>query len=129
MIADYLQRSVRYGSIGTERFSSEDKFLAWAEQLRAKGRTLAILFDSTGELLSSEDLSTLIADSGTQGTQHLIFAIGPADGWSKAARSTAKRLIAFGRITLPHELALAIAAEQIYRALTIQSGHPYHSGH
>jgi len=37
--------------------------------------------------------------------------------------------VAFGRITLPHELAAVVAAEQIYRALTILAGHPYHTGH
>jgi 23S rRNA (pseudouridine1915-N3)-methyltransferase len=38
-------------------------------------------------------------------------------------------LLSFGAITLPHELARAVLAEQIYRALTILAGHPYHSGH
>jgi 23S rRNA (pseudouridine1915-N3)-methyltransferase len=63
------------------------------------------------------------------GTQQLVFAIGPADGWSPAALARADRTVAFGRITLPHELAATVAAEQIYRALTIRAGHPYHSGH
>ena len=63
------------------------------------------------------------------GAQSLIFAIGPPDGWSPAAIAVASRRIALGRITLPHELAAVVAAEQIYRALTIRAGHPYHSGH
>ena len=58
-----------------------------------------------------------------------LVAIGPADGWSDAALAAATRTVAFGRITLPHELAAVIAAEQLYRALTILAGHPYHSGH
>ena len=44
-------------------------------------------------------------------------------------RTRAAHIVSFGRITLPHELARAVAAEQIYRALTILAGHPYHSGH
>ena len=59
----------------------------------------------------------------------ILFAIGPADGWSSTALAHAARSFSFGRITLPHELARAVAAEQIYRALTILAGHPYHSGH
>ena len=58
----------------------------------------------------------------------LVLGIGPADGWS-AALKRADLSLAFGRITLPHELAAVVAAEQIYRALTILAGHPYHTGH
>ncbi len=58
-----------------------------------------------------------------------MLAIGPADGWSTAARARAGLLLSFGAITLPHELARVVLAEQIYRALTILAGHPYHSGH
>ncbi len=63
------------------------------------------------------------------GTQTLVLAIGPADGWSDGARARASLLLSFGAITLPHELARAVLAEQIYRALTILAGHPYHCGH
>jgi len=59
----------------------------------------------------------------------LVLAIGPADGWSPAARARADLLLSFGRITLPHELAAVVAAEQLYRALTIRAKHPYHCGH
>jgi 23S rRNA (pseudouridine1915-N3)-methyltransferase len=58
-----------------------------------------------------------------------VLAIGPADGWSDAARARAGLLLSFGSITLPHQLARVVLAEQIYRALTILAGHPYHSGH
>jgi 23S rRNA (pseudouridine1915-N3)-methyltransferase len=61
--------------------------------------------------------------------QLLVVGVGPADGWSRAALGRADRTVAFGRITLPHELAAVIAAEQIYRALTIRARHPYHSEH
>ena len=64
-----------------------------------------------------------------EGTQRLVFAIGPADGWSAAARQRANLLFSFGRLTLPHQLARVVLAEQVYRALTILAGHPYHSGH
>ena len=58
-----------------------------------------------------------------------MLAIGPPDGWSTAAHSSAKLLLSLGAMTLPHELALVILAEQTYRALTILAGFPYHSGH
>jgi 23S rRNA (pseudouridine1915-N3)-methyltransferase len=59
----------------------------------------------------------------------MVFAIGPADGWSVNARDQANLLLSFGRITLPHQLARVVLAEQVYRAFTILAGHPYHSGH
>ena len=61
--------------------------------------------------------------------EHIVLAIGPADGWSAPARARASLLLSFGPITLPHELARVVLAEQLYRALTILAGHPYHSGH
>ena len=62
-------------------------------------------------------------------TSVTVFAIGPADGWSSVARQRANLLFSLGRITLPHQLARVVLAEQVYRAFTILSGHPYHSGH
>ena len=90
---------------------------------------MLILCDSRGEPLSSEELAGRLGRLRDSGTQLIVLAIGPADGWSDAARSRAQLTIGFGRITLPHELARVVLAEQIYRALTILAGHPYHSGH
>ena len=61
--------------------------------------------------------------------QQLVFAIGPADGFSDIARKSASKLISFGKMTLPHELARVVLLEQLYRAFTIIRRHPYHSGH
>jgi 23S rRNA (pseudouridine1915-N3)-methyltransferase len=88
-----------------------------------------ILLDSRGKQLSSEDLAALLGRHRDSATQNLVFAIGPADGWSSETRARANLLLSFGPITLPHELARIVLAEQLYRALTILAGHPYHSGH
>ena len=61
--------------------------------------------------------------------QHIVFCVGPADGWSDAARKRAQLLLSLGPFTLAHALARLVVAEQIYRAFTILTGHPYHSGH
>ena len=63
------------------------------------------------------------------GAQQIVFAIGPADGWSEDARKRATLLLSLGSFTLAHALARLVLAEQIYRACTILTGHPYHSGH
>ena len=98
---------------------------------RLAGRTKPhlILLDSLGKQFTSEELAAYIGKLRDAGQQNLIFAVGPADGWSTAAKSRASLILSFGKITLPHELARTILAEQVYRALTILAGHPYHSGH
>jgi 23S rRNA (pseudouridine1915-N3)-methyltransferase len=64
-----------------------------------------------------------------EGTQQIVFAIGPANGWSEAARARAQLLLSLGPMTLAHSLARLVMAEQIYRAYAILTGHPYHAGH
>jgi 23S rRNA (pseudouridine1915-N3)-methyltransferase len=125
----YLERATRYTPCTFRVFPTEAKLLDFIADAATRTRPALLLADSRGQQLTSEDLATTLGSFQDAGTQHLILAIGPADGWSPAAFARADRTLAFGRITLPHELAAVIAAEQLYRALTIRAGHPYHSGH
>jgi 23S rRNA (pseudouridine1915-N3)-methyltransferase len=129
MTADYVTRISRYISFEKKDFDSEDEFLEWLA--RQSGRTSAYvsLLDSRGKQLSSEEIAQAIGQIRDSGTQRLVFAVGPADGWSERARARANLLLSFGRITLPHQLASIVLTEQLYRAFTILAGHPYHSGH
>jgi len=82
-------------------------------------------------LLTSEALAVRFEKLIDSGTRKLQIAIGGPDGFSE---SEMKRLApdlrwSFGLLTLPHELAAVVAAEQIYRALTIIRKMPYHLGH
>ena len=94
----------------------------------ARARLVAL--DERGELLSSEDLARKVIGAHEQhgGGNPLCFAIGGADGFGAEARARADRLLAFGRITLPHRLVRVVLAEQIYRAYSILRGEPYHRG-
>jgi len=129
LLALYLDRAARYIPTTTRTFPTEAALLTFVAEAAARTRPVLLLADSRGQQLTSEDLATTFGTFQDNGIQQLILAIGPADGWSPAALARADRTLAFGRITLPHELAAVIAAEQIYRALTIRAGHPYHSGH
>jgi len=126
---EYLKRITAYESCAAEAFRSEEALLDWLD--RQKGRTapVAVLLDSRGRQMSSEALAAWIGARRDEGIQHTIFAVGPADGWSDAARKKAQLLLSLGPMTLAHSLARVVIAEQIYRAYTILSGHPYHSGH
>jgi 23S rRNA (pseudouridine1915-N3)-methyltransferase len=88
-----------------------------------------VLLDSRGRQMTSEAFAAWLGARRDQGTQHIVFAIGPADGWSQAARDRAQLLLSLGPMTLAHSLARLVMAEQLYRAFTILSGHPYHTGH
>jgi 23S rRNA (pseudouridine1915-N3)-methyltransferase len=82
--------------------------------------------DEKGTSLTSEDFARDLAKLREDGTSALAFAIGGADGLDESLRQRANRLIAFGAMTLPHQLVRGLLLEQIYRATTILSGHPYH---
>jgi 23S rRNA (pseudouridine1915-N3)-methyltransferase len=129
LFQDYLARANRYLPCEHRTFPAEAKLLAFLDDSTARTRPVLLLADSRGQQVSSAELAALLGSYQDNGAQHIIFAIGPADGWSPATLQRADRTVAFGRITLPHELAAVVAAEQIYRALTIRAGHPYHSGH
>jgi 23S rRNA (pseudouridine1915-N3)-methyltransferase len=125
----YIERSRRYLPCEHRVFANEAALLRSLQESTGRTRPILLLADSRGDQFTSEDFAALLGRIQDDGAQSLIFAIGPPDGWSKSALSLASRSISFGRITLPHELAAVVAAEQIYRALTIRAGHPYHSGH
>ncbi|HEX9199581.1 MAG TPA: 23S rRNA (pseudouridine(1915)-N(3))-methyltransferase RlmH [Acidobacteriaceae bacterium] len=132
LAAGYLARATRYLPCESQTHTSEAALLASLDRsARQSTRTarVLILLDSRGKQLSSEEFAAHLGRLRDSGTQSVVLAIGPADGWSPAARARASLILSFGPITLPHELARAVLAEQIYRALTILAGHPYHSGH
>ena len=129
LLDHYLDRATRYTPTAARTFPSEAALLAFVAAASARTRPVLLLADSRGQQLTSQELAATLGGFQDNGIQQLILAIGPADGWTPAALARADRTIAFGRITLPHELAAVVAAEQIYRALTIRAGHPYHSGH
>ena len=125
----YIERSRRYLPCEVCNFATEAALLRFVEQTAGRTRPQLLLADSRGHQTTSEELAATLGRAQDDGVQSVVLAIGPADGWSPAALAAATRTVAFGRITLPHELAAVVASEQIYRALTIRAGHPYHSGH
>ncbi len=129
LLAKYVARVQRYVPVSTEVFASETRFTAWHIRQTAKAGALLVIMDSGGNQMTSSEFARLIRTQQDSARRHIIFAVGPADGWSGDTLARADMTIAFGRITLPHELALVILAEQVYRALTILAGHPYHTGH
>lgn len=138
LFTDYCQRIRHTAPCTAENTATEDKFLAALERgLAGSGTTrtrpMLVLLDSRGRQFSSEQFAQWIGRQRDEGTQRLAFAVGPANGWSAAAMAALQQrtglLLSLGPMTLPHELAAVVLAEQIYRAFTILGGHPYHLGH
>lgn len=88
--------------------------------------SVLILLDERGEHLSSEAFSARLGRLRDSGQRQAIFALGGADGHHPDLTARALQSLAFGRMTWPHQLARIMLAEQLYRASTILSGHPYH---
>ena len=129
ILAEYVQRTILYSQCESQLFDNEVALLDWLDNQAGRTAAYAILLDSGGKQYSSEEFAGRIGQLRDEGTQRLVLAIGPADGWSAAARQRADLLLSLGRMTLPHQLARVVLAEQVYRAFTILAGHPYHSGH
>ncbi|MDZ7602980.1 MAG: 23S rRNA (pseudouridine(1915)-N(3))-methyltransferase RlmH [Hoeflea sp.] len=85
-----------------------------------------ILLDERGKTPDSPGFAALLARLRDEGRRDLVLAIGGADGLDPDLRAGADAVISFGRMTWPHQLVRILAAEQLYRAVTILSGHPYH---
>jgi 23S rRNA (pseudouridine1915-N3)-methyltransferase len=129
LLAEYIERAAHYSPCESQIFESEAAFLNWLDRQRGRTSAYAILLDNRGQQYTSEEFSAQLGRIRDEGAQRLVLAIGPADGWSAATRERANLLLSLGWITLPHQLARVVIAEQVYRALTILAGHPYHSGH
>ena len=100
---------------------------------REGGRILAvtegyrlIAFDLGGRALSSVDLAARVLDWEEQAPQRTAFVVGGAEGLAPSVLERAETALSLGPLTLPHQLARVVAAEQLYRALTINRGLPYH---
>lgn len=129
LVDEYLKRCQRFTPVTLESYRTEALLFEALARRAARSAPYLVLLDSGGRALTSPEIAQVFGQQQDTGTQDLVLAIGPPDGWSGASLERARLRLAFGAITLPHELAVVIAAEQVYRALTILAGHPYHGGH
>ena len=134
---EYLKRIARYVQVEGQALRDEAALLqlcgraasAKTSKTASSGKSTLVLLDSRGKQFSSEEFARFLGDYQDRNPLPLVFAVGPADGFSEGVRSMAQHTISLGAMTLAHELARIVLLEQIYRAFTILKGHPYHSGH
>lgn len=87
-----------------------------------------VLLDSRGENLDSNGFATQLTKWRANGRPAVAFLIGGADGLAAGLHEKAELRLSFGTATWPHQLVRVMLLEQLYRATTILSGHPYHRG-
>jgi 23S rRNA (pseudouridine1915-N3)-methyltransferase len=129
LTAEYLKRLSRYAACDAQELASEAALLKLVEKSTSRKPPVLVLLDARGQQLASEEIANFLQYHQGHDTQELLFAVGPADGWSDATRAAASNILSFGKVTLPHELARVVLLEQLYRGFTILKGHPYHGGH
>lgn len=85
-----------------------------------------IAMDERGAMPDSEAFSDMLKRRRADNVSAVVFVIGGPDGLAAEVRAKAHDVFCFGRMTMPHQIVRALVFEQLYRATTILSGHPYH---
>jgi len=125
----------RSGPAGSKAFKSPAAHSLFSEYASRIGKFCPWLWlcdrGPGSRVLSSEELSRALGALLGGGARSLEIGIGGPDGFSKETLASLKPDLrwSFGPLTLPHELAAVVAAEQVYRAWAILRGLPYHAGH
>jgi 23S rRNA (pseudouridine1915-N3)-methyltransferase len=89
-------------------------------------RASAVILDERGATMNSASFAVHLQDWRAQDKPAVVFIIGGADGLAPSLRQRADLALAFGTLTWPHQLVRIMLLEQLYRAVTILGGHPYH---
>lgn len=130
---EYATRLRRYHKLQVSRVSGKTQALESEAIRKAAGKAPLILLDPRGRQFTSEGLSAYLDARALGGTGELALAVGGPEGHTDELRasvlqSSADALWSLGELTLPHDLAMVVLAEALYRAATISAGEPYHRG-
>jgi 23S rRNA (pseudouridine1915-N3)-methyltransferase len=119
MAEEYIKRSTRFAKCEMREIDPR-RFDLWSKHASAS----KVLLDPAGRALDSAGFTSLIEKSERDG-RDMVLLIGGADGIPEEWKARADLLVGLSPMTMPHELARVVLAEQIYRALTALRGHPY----
>ena len=132
-IREYEKRLSRFCSVNiievpeaTKFTNLEQKSEAEGELLLAKASGIIVALDGRGKMLSSTEIAEFVKEKEVFGNSVMTFIIGGSNGLSDAVLKKADLVLSFGKITFPHQLFRVVLMEQIYRAITIIEGLPYH---
>ena len=123
LIDDYVARIRHYAEI--EITELRDAGPAALRKLKLDSSATIVLLDAAGKQFTSQQFAKWLGDLRDRGVRELAFLCGDAEGFPAELRAGAKQKISLSTLTMPHEFARVVLAEQIYRAFAILAGHPY----
>jgi 23S rRNA (pseudouridine1915-N3)-methyltransferase len=123
LIDDYIAR-IRH-HVDIEVTELRDAGPTAFRKLKLDSSATIVLLDAAGKQFTSQQFAKWLADLRDRGTRELVFLCGDAEGFPADVRAAAKHKLSLSTLTMPHEFARVVLAEQIYRAFAILAGHPY----
>ncbi|MGH9574559.1 MAG: 23S rRNA (pseudouridine(1915)-N(3))-methyltransferase RlmH [Candidatus Acidiferrales bacterium] len=123
LIDDYASRIRRYADL--EITELRDASPAALRKLKLDSSATIVLLDAAGKQFTSQQFAKWLRDLRDRATRELVFACGDAEGFPDDLRTKATHKLSLSSLTMPHEFARVVLAEQIYRGFAILAGHPY----
>ena len=123
LIEDYAARVKRYAEIEIVEF--RDGSPAALRKLKIEPSATVVMLDAAGKQFTSQQFAKWLGELRDRGTREVVFLCGDAEGFPDELRASAKQKISLSTLTMPHEFARVLVAEQSYRAFAILAGHPY----
>ena len=123
LLDDYIRRIKHYAEI--EMLALRDGGSSAFRKMKIGSSATVVLLDAGGKQFTSNEFACWLGDLRDRGTRELIFLCGDAEGFPEDVRNMTRQKVSLSTLTMPHEFARVVLAEQIYRAFAILSGHPY----
>lgn len=123
LVDDYVARICHYAEIEINEL--RDATPAALRKLKLDPGAVGVLLDADGKRFTSNQFARWLGELRDRGTRELAFLCGDASGFPDELRAAAKEKISLSTLTMPHEFARVVLAEQIYRGFAMLAGHPY----
>jgi len=123
LLDDYAARIGRYADVRIIELREASP--SALRKIKLDPASLFVLLDAAGKQFTSQEFAAWLGDLRDRGAREIVFLCGDAVGFPDAIRAKTTRKISLSALTMPHEFARVILAEQIYRAFAILAGHPY----
>jgi 23S rRNA (pseudouridine1915-N3)-methyltransferase len=123
IIDDYVARIGRFANVQITELRQESA--ASFRKLSLDSASTIVLLDDAGKPQTSAQFAKWLGETRDRGAREIVFLCGGADGFPESVRRRASQKLSLSPLTFSHELARAMLAEQLYRALAILAGHPY----
>ncbi len=121
LVDDYLRRIERFSPVECVELRHE----AALARIKADPNAVWVLLDPAGRAFRSEEFAKWLGRLRDRGTREALFLCGDAQGFPASWLARATERLSLGPMTLSHELARVVLAEQLYRAFALLAGHPY----